>query len=302
MKKAYQQSTDLNLVGPFLHRLMHSIFFTNKKVVQETSFRDGAASVSYASYELIEELSASLVDSRILVLGLGEMGRDISLHLKDHGFENVTLMNRTFSKAKELSEELSFKVERLEELPSILNEVDIVVSSVTTQEPIITKKMIAASKPFALKYMLDISVPASIDKDVETVSGVLLHSIDDIQSKTNDTLLKRELAIPNVRSIIKESLLEFKKWSQELNVSPTINKLKEALEQIRKEEISKYFNKMDQNQVDMVDMVTKSMVQKIIKLPVLELKAACKRGEAETLIDVLSGIFNLEEQEKSKLV
>lgn len=35
-------------------------------------------------------------------------------------------------------------------------------------------------------------------------------------------------------------------------------------------------------------------MQKIIKLPVLQLKAACKRGEAETLIDVLNDLFDLE--------
>jgi len=36
------------------------------------------------------------------------------------------------------------------------------------------------------------------------------------------------------------------------------------------------------------------MMQKILKLPVLQLKAACKRGEEETLIGVLNDLFNLE--------
>ena len=35
-------------------------------------------------------------------------------------------------------------------------------------------------------------------------------------------------------------------------------------------------------------------MQKIIKLPVLQLKAACQRGEAETLVDVLNELFDLE--------
>ena len=39
-------------------------------------------------------------------------------------------------------------------------------------------------------------------------------------------------------------------------------------------------------------------MQKIIKLPVIQLKAACKRGEAETLVDVLNDLFNLEQDEK----
>jgi glutamyl-tRNA reductase len=40
IKRAYQTSADLDMAGPFLHRLMHTIFFTNKRVVQETAFRD----------------------------------------------------------------------------------------------------------------------------------------------------------------------------------------------------------------------------------------------------------------------
>src|SRR6478736_1903681 len=60
VKHAYQWSADLSMAGPFLHRLMHTIFFTNKRVVQETTFRDGAASVSYATVEQAETLCSEL--------------------------------------------------------------------------------------------------------------------------------------------------------------------------------------------------------------------------------------------------
>src|SRR5690606_11453664 len=56
VKSAYQWSADVNMAGPFLHRLMHTIFFTNKRVVQETAFRDGAASLSYATTEMMQDL------------------------------------------------------------------------------------------------------------------------------------------------------------------------------------------------------------------------------------------------------
>jgi len=299
VKKAYQLSADNDLAGPFLHRLMHSIFFTNKRVVQETSFRDGAASVPYATYELIQDLSNTFINAKILIIGLGEMGRDIALHLKDHEVERVTLMNRTFSKAESLANELSYTSMPFEDLYQAVSEHDIIVSSVTSDSPIITKEVIERSTTFAFKYLIDISVPASIDAKVEEVSGVLLHTIDDIQNKTSEALLNRKKSIPVVQSHIEDSIEEFLNWSQELNVSPTINKLKEALEQIRKEEVGRYLKQMDASQAEMVDVVTKSMIQKIIKLPVIELKAACKRGEAETLIDALSEVFNLEAEKQN---
>ena len=38
------------------------------------------------------------------------------------------------------------------------------------------------------------------------------------------------------------------------------------------------------------------MLQKILKAPVLELKAACLRGESETLLESLSALFDLEKE------
>jgi glutamyl-tRNA reductase len=81
-------------------------------------------------------------------------------------------------------------------------------------------------------------------------------------------------------------------------VSPTIHKLKNALETIRQEEIARYLKKLGPEESKLVDDITRNIMQKIIKLPVLQLKAACKRGEAETLIDVLNDLFNLENQQE----
>jgi len=96
--------------------------------------------------------------------------------------------------------------------------------------------------------------------------------------------------------LIDDSIGEFNNWSQEMIVSPTINRLKEALEQIRKEELSRYLRKVSKKENELLDQVTKNMMQKILKLPVLNLKAACRRGDAETLIDVLNDLFDLEKK------
>jgi glutamyl-tRNA reductase len=93
-------------------------------------------------------------------------------------------------------------------------------------------------------------------------------------------------------------VVEFNDWSKEMIVSPTIHKLKNALEQIRLEEMTRFTKILTEEESAKVDKITSSMMQKIIKLPILQLKAACKRGEAETLIDVLNDLFNLEKKEE----
>ncbi len=300
VKRAYQASADLDMAGPFLHRLMHTIFFTNKKVVQETAFRDGAASVSYAAVELIEELTSNTHRPRILLIGLGEIGEDVAKNMVYLPDAEVTVANRTFAKAQEMAAEYGFKVIPFESVYDAMKDADVIVSSIMKSTPFITKKLVSGFVIQSYKLFVDLSVPRSIETTVEDIPGSLLYNVDNIQSKASETLEKRIAAIPQVESIIDESIKEFYNWKKEMMVSPTINKLKNALEQIRKEELERYLKNADQKEFEVVDKITKSMMQKIIKIPVVQLRAACKRDEADEMIDIINDLFDLEKENMPK--
>ncbi|MBX0335102.1 glutamyl-tRNA reductase [Pontibacter sp. HSC-14F20] len=298
VKQSYQWAADNETAGPFLHRLMHTIFFTNKRVVQETAFRDGAASTSYAAIELIEELTADVVaEPKILVVGVGEIGADVCRHLKDKGYQDVTITNRTMAKAQILADECGMTVLPFQDIVQGLKEADVIISSVARETPFFTKEMIQRLNVLTFKFFIDLSVPRSVEAEAEAVPGVLVYNIDTIQNKASAALQQRINSVPKVRAVIEESMEQFNDWSKEMMVSPTINKLKNALETIRQEEMARYMKKLGPKEAKLVDNITKSMMQKVIKLPVLQLKAACKRGEAETLIDLLNDLFDLEKQE-----
>ena len=95
-------------------------------------------------------------------------------------------------------------------------------------------------------------------------------------------------------------MADFEDWSKEMIVSPTIQKLKNTLEQIRKEELARFLKNAKPEEAQKLEEMSRSLMQKILKYPVLQLKAACKRGEAETLTEILHDLFNLEKQEEKK--
>lgn len=294
VKKAYQWTADEDLASPFLHRLLHTIFFTNKKVVQETAFRDGAASVAFAATEMVTSFASEINDPKILICGLGEIGTDVCKNLASHLSTGVYITNRTTSKAEELAKECGFEVLPFEDISESIHAFDIVVSSVSMTKPIVTLENLKHAAIFTHKFFIDLSVPRSIAPDIEELPGILLYNIDDIKNKTTQALKKRIAAIPSVEAIVLDGITDFNNWSKEMIVSPTIHKLKNALEEIRKEEITRYIKNLNASEAKKIEEITKSMMQKVIKLPVLQLKAACKRGEAETLIDLLNDLFNLE--------
>jgi glutamyl-tRNA reductase len=300
VKRAYQWSADLELAGAYLHRLMHAIFFTNKRVVQETPFRDGAASVSYAAAELVEELTINIAKPNILVVGLGEIGADVVRNLVKLDTDNVWICNRTKSVAEELAAECGFKVLPFENLDKGIRDAHVVVSSVSTSTPLITADLVnTAGGIETFKFFIDLSVPRSISKEISIIPGSFVYNIDQIREKVTEVQQLRLKAIPTVELMALEAVEEFNDWSREMQVSPTIHKIKDALEAIRQEELGRYLKNASEKEAEIIDKVTKSLMQKIIKLPVLQLKAACRRGDAKNLMEVLNELFDLE-KEKAK--
>ena len=296
VKSAYQWSADENMAGPFLHRLMHTIFFANKRVVQETSFRDGAASISYAAKELAEDLTLDIPAPKVLVVGVGEIGQDFCLNLVGTRLENVTVLNRTQDKAEKVAQKYNFRFGGIEDLATEIQNADVIVSSVSGSQPLITLDILEKVKVLTHKYFIDLSMPRSIEAAVEEIPGSIVYNLDDIREKTNEALENRRASVPAVRAIIQDALREFEDWSKEMIISPTIQKLKNTLEQIRRDEIARYIKNAKPEEAQKLEEMSRSLMQKVLKYPVLHLKAACKRGEADSLSELLSTLFNVESQ------
>ncbi len=294
VKNAYQWSADENMAGPFLHRLMHTIFFANKRVVQETSFRDGAASISYAAKELAEDLAAAVREPKVLVVGVGAIGQDFCLNLVESRLNNVTILNRTPEKAQALATKCGFRFNTIESLKEEIANADVIVSSVSGNEPLITRELLQDLRILSHKYFIDLSIPRSVDPAVDNMPGAIVYNLDDIQEKTTEALEKRKASVPHVHEILGEAIVEFEDWSREMIVSPTIQKLKQSLDQIRKEELTRFLKNAKPDEAQKLEDMSRSLMQKFLKYPVLHLKAACKRGDAESLSELLQELFNLE--------
>jgi glutamyl-tRNA reductase len=296
VKMAYQWAADADAAG----RLLHTVFFTNKRVQTETSFRDGAASMSYAALELVEELTADVANPRVLVVGLGEIGADVCRHLAaSKAFGEVTICNRTRAKAEALAEECGMRIVDFEDLVPALKDADIVISSINRAEPFFTKELAENLDVLSFKFLIDLSVPRSIAADVEQVPGVLVYNIDAIQSKASAALQTRLAAVPRVRAIIAESIVGLNDWAKEMMVSPLIQKMKANLETLRQEELDRYQKRATPAESKLLDEATRSLMQKILKQHVLHLKSACKRDEADKLVAMLGEMFDLEKQNEA---
>src|SRR6185312_857311 len=94
-------------VGPLLTRLFHSSFAVGKRVRSETALSEGAVSVSYAAASLARKIFGSLEGRRVLVVGVGEMGKLTALNLRTQGIGQVVVTSRTASHAEQVAANIS---------------------------------------------------------------------------------------------------------------------------------------------------------------------------------------------------
>ncbi len=292
LKAAYQTSIDLDLAGPFLHRLLHTIFSSNKRIANETCFRDGTATVPYHALKLATELCKNINKPKLLVLGLGEIGQNICKYFDETDNFQWTIMTRTIAKARALATEKNMNYELLENIETAIEKADVIISSLNLNTPLFWPEINKNNNKF--KFFIDLAVPRSIDVALENQAGVLVYNIEQIQAKIDQTLEIRLSAIPQVESIIEQSIDAFSMWKEEFLFSPIISKFKTALEVIRKEELSRQIKHANSQEIELIDTITKNIIQKIIKLPVVHLKSACKKEDTNFLLTALSELFDLE--------
>ncbi|MFY0650855.1 MAG: glutamyl-tRNA reductase [Cyclobacteriaceae bacterium] len=292
IKKSYQESTETGMSGTLMHRALHHLFFTHKKVCQESGIKDGAASVSYNVTNLLIEKNVDPTTAKLLVVGAGKMGSDVCRHLTKKGFSNLNITNRTLEKSLRLHLEIGVNVISFDDIFSQLEQYDVIISAVSMPSPLFSGFFSKKKKYLAI----DLCSPASFNSYFIKNFTSDYFDIDAIGKMTADTLENRKQFIPQVESIIASELDVLGEWVETHDNTREIKRFKETLEALRKRSIAKYIKNADDEQRNMIDELSSSIIHKIVKLPALQLKQACERDRADQLGQTLNELFNLEYQ------
>lgn len=304
VKEAFQVSTALNAMGPVMNRLMQSTLHVGKRVRTETSICEGAVSVSYAAVELASKIFEDLSRKSVLLIGAGETGELTLRHLIGKSIGDVKIANRTRSKAEALLAMLEVKgqVVSYENMVDALRTVDIVISSVASPSYVVSPEDVQkvmkqrSNNPL---FIIDIGVPRNVDPAANDVDNVFVYDLDSLNSIVDKNLGKRKGEIPRVHAIIEQELESFLRWHDSLQVNPTIQDLRGALETIRRQEVDKNINRFKPEDRELVELVTKRIVNKILHQPTATLRHGAENGGGgtETIwrIKTLRDLFGITE-------
>jgi glutamyl-tRNA reductase len=172
-------------------------------------------SVPVAGVKLAERTLSSLKDRRAMILGAGLVSEKVLGHLCDRGMRQIRVLNRSGERANILVARYGGEVAPWESLQQNLSWPDLVLASVASSGPVLTREIVEqamATRKNRPLMLVDLGVPRNVAPDVAGLKNVSLYNIDDLKEMVLQNLKAREQEIPRAEAIVNEQIESFTRW------------------------------------------------------------------------------------------
>lgn len=300
IKEAYMLSLEAEATGVIFNKLFENAIRVGKRARSETAIGESAVSVSSVAVELAMNVFEDLKGRTVLIIGAGDMSELTAQALRDNGVTSIVVANRTYDRAVSFATRFGGRAARFDDFPAEMSRADIVISSTGASEFVLTKddmSSIMKARRHKPIFLVDIAVPRDIAPEVDSINGVFLYNIDDLQAVVASNLADREREAAKVEVIIAEEVDVFTGWISTLETVPTIAALKNRAEKIRREEVAKTLNKLgdlsekDRNEIN---ALVKVALSKILHEPIIRLKTHERDVERYQYLETIRYLFGLD--------
>jgi glutamyl-tRNA reductase len=266
--------------GPLLDRLFSHALHAGKKVRTDTAIAESPGTTSSAAAALAAQVFGDLGGSRIAIVGAGKIGTLAARRLIKRGARLTFVANRTAARGEELAERLGGERISLERIDEAIATADILVSSTSSPELVLTSEDVAKALP-ARKgrplLLIDLAVPRDLDPAINELADCYLYDIDDLEAVVQETLAGREGEFAKAEAIAVAEGERFREWLASLDAVPTIKSVRARAEAIRRGELAKSSARLaglSERELEAVDSLTSRIVNKLLHEPILQLKEA----------------------------
>ena len=279
VRQAYQAAKEQGEVPGLLSRLFQQSFRVGRKVRRESGVGRHALSVGRACVDLAKLVVGDLTSSSVLVVGAGEAGETAAEALSFAGARDITVVNRTYSRAAELALRLSGRAAGFDELPEALAGSDIVIGCTGSPGYVVQANMVdetMASRPDRPLFLIDIAVPRDIDPEAGKLRNVSLCDIDDLESVSKSGRQHQAQEAEVAEGLASEEAWAFERWRRSLESLPPVIDVRQRAEDVRRVELERTLKrlngKLTDEERDSLEAMTRAIVNKLLHSPTVYLK------------------------------
>ena len=290
-KNAVRLAADSGALGTTLNQLFQRSFAVAKEVRTVTDIGAHSISMAAASVRLASQIFENIQNTHVLFVGAGEMIELCVAHFAAQSPQSITIANRSADKADMLAAMHGGRSIALADLPSRLQDFDVVISCTASTLPLIglgaVQRALRARKNRPM-FMVDLAVPRDIEPEVKKLSGAYLYTIDDLTQVIQSGQAHRQEAVAEAELIIDQGVQKFMTWLEQRSAVPLIQQLNLQADAWRQTELSRARKRMEQGQsIDSVmEALSMGLMKKMLNGPLREINQPDSAQREKSLVAV----------------
>lgn len=297
IRKTREMALKSGHISNLMDELLLQALEVGAKVRRETGVSRGNVSVASVAFSLAKRQFEEFDGLHAVVLGAGDTAETAVIHLKEKGVAEITVANRTLDKAKLLAGKVGGYAADLADISVLLRSADIVICATGAPEYVVTAEIIRngmVNRERGQLLFLDISVPRNVEPLSQTIAGVTIINVDDLQSIAQENRIEREAHIVHANNLIDHETEDFLDGLLQHHSHRLIAEIHRKAEDIRQDHLQKFAGYFDEVHRDHLETFTAGLTRKLfheITQNIRNLEADTSEGLAQ--LQALEKLFNL---------
>jgi glutamyl-tRNA reductase len=272
VRKSFDECSSFGLTDSIIRLLINKTIESAKQVYTKTQIAKNPISIVSLAYRKLRDLGIK-DNSRILVVGAGETNTRMCKFLSKHGLKNLTIFNRTFSKAEALTNNIGGTPLPLNKLSSFESGFDLLVTCTGSEEYIITPDVYKSllNGETSKKTIIDLAIPYDVNPRVIKENNANYIEIEGLKEISETNLKKREEELSICRKLIENQVVAFKQAFKQRKVELVMSEVPQKIKEIKDLAVNEVFSKeleaMTSDSKEVLDKMLAYIEKKYISVP-----------------------------------
>jgi glutamyl-tRNA reductase len=303
VREAYRFAHEHGATGPVLNRLFQGALEVGKRVRTETELGTRPVSVASAGVKLAERIFGKLRERSALVLGAGTISEQVVEQLRSRGIAHLFVMNRSQERAESLAQRFGGKVVPWGEWETALNGPDVVVTSISAEEPVLQRELLAramAARGNRALLLMDLGLPRNIEAAAADLYNVYVYNVDDLTDIVQQNRNARESEIPRAEAVVEEHVAKFLSWQASVELVGLVEELRSKLRSERGAFLSSRLETMNHlaaADIRRIESLMDDLLEKLLLQPAERLRGERELRRKIQSVEALRDLF-LRDKEK----
>lgn len=287
LKDAYEKALSENRSSSIMSTIFRKAISCGKDVRHRTGISAGRVSIpSFCGQVVYSTFRGN--SKKISIIGTGKMSRDILKYVSEGKPDSISVYGRNMSSMEPIKEAFpEVKCLLMADMKSIISASDITIFATSSKKPLLFSSDFTPYQEG--KAILDVSVPTNVDYSVDSLDGVKVMRLNDIEPVIRENMAWKKTLVSDAENIVEEHTESMLRKIRQLESEYLVAEIYNFARSVAEGEAEHYRHEITngQDQEKALNALLNAIVNKLLHPQTAAIKDILKNNGSPSFISAL---------------